>query len=464
MSLPLRASSPVRYPPPPSASLPLLARLAPLLAILLLSLLLAPSLFPSPWLSSASSHPLHIFLRPPLPVVPPLTHAHPVSGCRDTSLTALEGRENAAVVVLLREKDLAELLPTLRNFEDKINALFRYPYVFLASPDEGDLSPSFRRAVAEELPADAVVEYGVVPAAHWAIPPWMDEEEVRRGFVKQEEQGVQYAGREGYHHMCRWYAGLWVRHPLLAKYDWFWRLEPGVRFYCSITYDPIRFLASRHKLYGFTISVVENANTIPTLFDHTLQYMDERGMSPRRDVDPALWGFLTRRNAAGKEEFTGCHFWTNMEGRLYIGDLRFFRSKEYQDYFRFLDEAGGFYTERWGDAPVRALALGLFARIDQIHHFSDLAYQHDWFLSCPRRSTSRIPSTGRDPLLHISSAGKDGLGVVEQKDVVGCRCECPKEGELQGREEGQGIVDMGTDWRFSCLEQWEAAVRKSRGL
>lgn len=34
------------------------------------------------------------------------------------------------------------------------------------------------------------------------------------------------------------------------------------------------------------------------------------------------------------------------------GDLRFFRSQPYIDYFNYLDKAGGFYYERWGDAPV----------------------------------------------------------------------------------------------------------------
>lgn len=71
-----------------------------------------------------------------------------------------------------------------------------------------------------------------------------------------------------------------------------------------------------NKVYGFTISVVENQNTIPTLFDTVETYLDERGYSPaRKELDPALWGFLTRRNRMGKEEFTGCHFWTNFEVR-----------------------------------------------------------------------------------------------------------------------------------------------------
>ncbi|BGP49844.1 hypothetical protein JCM10450v2_005749 [Rhodotorula kratochvilovae] len=433
--LPLRANSPVRLrePADPRHRLPLVARFAPLLAVLLLAVVVLSSLHPSPWLDSA----VPIFRRPP----PPRTETkivQPVSGCRDTRLTTLEARENAAVVVLVREGDLAALLPTLSNFEARFNAHFRYPYVFLASPDEGALSPAFRTAVASALPAGAETQYGVVPPAHWSIPPHLSAAEVRAGFAEQEAQGVQYAGREGYHHMCRWYAGLWVRHELLQPYDWFWRLEPGVRFFCTITYDPFRFLALHNKVYGFVIAVVENMNTIPGLFGAVRTYLAERGITPRSE---ALWRFLVRERQDGGEEYGGCHFWSNFE----IGNLRFFRSQAYQDFFRALDDAGGFYTERWGDAPVRALALGALASMEQIHYFDDIGYQHDWFFHCAARS-SRALSLGGGP---------------RGEEAVGCDCQCPKEGELQGREKGQETVDMDKDWRFSCLEQWKAAVRRS---
>jgi alpha 1,2-mannosyltransferase len=46
-----------------------------------------------------------------------------------------------------------------------------------------------------------------------------------------------------------------------------------------------------------------------------------------------------------------CHYWSNFE----IADLRWFRSPEYIAYFDYLDKVGGFYYERWGDAPVCVL-------------------------------------------------------------------------------------------------------------
>ncbi|GEM10096.1 alpha-1,2-mannosyltransferase (Ktr4), glycosyltransferase family 15 protein [Rhodotorula toruloides] len=354
-----------------------------------------------------------------------------------STATPLEGRENAAVVLLIRESDLPELVPTLSNFESRFNARFRYPYVFISDPDDPPLPDEFKDEVRKVLPKGAVTEWGVVPEAHWRIPEWMDQTQVRAGFRLQEERGVQYAGREGYHHMCRWYSGLWARHPLLAKYDWYWRLEPGVRFYCTISYDPFRFLALRNKVYGFAITVIDQINTMPSLIPFVLDYLEKEGIKP---PDPHLWEFLMRKNG---QEFAACHFWTNFE----IGDLRFFRSREYQDVFRALDQAGGFYTERWGDAPVRALALGALAGIEKIHHFEDIGYQHDWFFQCPSRSTSSFSPFSKE----------------EDEDVVGCECECSKAGDLQGRPKGRELVNMNDDWRYSCMAFWKDAVRQSRG-
>ena len=67
--------------------------------------------------------------------------------------------------------------------------------------------------------------------------------------------------------------------------------------------------------------------------------------------------------------------WSNFE----IGSLKFWRSKPYMEFFEHLDKAGGFYYERWGDAPVHSIGAALFARKDQIHFFDDIGYRHEPF-------------------------------------------------------------------------------------
>jgi len=73
------------------------------------------------------------------------------------------------------------------------------------------------------------------------------------------------------------------RHPLLADYDYYWRIEPSIKLFCDIgqlhlqyslnvklmvaAYDPFLVMQDNKKVYGFTLSLYEYIETIPTLWD-----------------------------------------------------------------------------------------------------------------------------------------------------------------------------------------------------
>lgn len=78
--------------------------------------------------------------------------------------------------------------------------------------------------------------------------------------------------------------------------------------------------------------------------------------------------------------------WSNFE----IGNLNWLRSNAYIDYFTSLDRDGGFFYERWGDAPVHSIAAALLLPKDQIHFFNDIAYYHVPFTHCPSQEQLRI--------------------------------------------------------------------------
>ncbi|SCV71314.1 BQ2448_2902 [Microbotryum intermedium] len=397
----------------------LFARMAIGSWILTVAVLALAGLHPSPWLSDNAALVLSPSRQGRLDshrqALSTTSTSSPVRGCQDPKTVATEPRENAAITLLVREQDLADLLPTLDNFERRFNRQFRYPYVFLTAPVDPPFSTTFREKVVARLPKGAIVEWATVEARYWRIPEMMDVVQVKNGFEQQEKDGVQYAGREGYHHMCRYFSGLWIRTAALQKYDWYWRLEPGVRFYCTISYDPFRFMALNHKIYGFVITIVENMNTIPTLFDSILQLVKKRGLVP----GARLWQFLLKKGDPGA--YSGCHFWTNFE----IGDLRFFRSEPYQTVFDELDQAGGFFSERASNCSATFASH----EVDRIHYFEDFAYQHDWFMHCP------------------------------QEKGLGCDCQCPaySKNPLPKNE----LTDVDHDWRFSCLDRWKQAVGTS---
>lgn len=80
-----------------------------------------------------------------------------------------------------------------------------------------------------------------------------------------------------------------------------------------------------------------------------------------------------------EESYNGCHFWTNFE----IASLDLWRSNDYLKLFNYLDQSGGFFYERWGDAPVHSIAASMMLRKDEIHFFNDIGYRHTSYTHCP---------------------------------------------------------------------------------
>jgi hypothetical protein len=172
--------------------------------------------------------------------------------------------------------------------------------------------------------------------------------------------------------VCRFNSGFFFHQKALQKYDWYWRVEPNIEMYCDIDYDPFTFMRENNKAYGFVISMYEFPSTIPTLWEHTKDFVASNPQHLAEDnslnwiVDGAnVSQALEEKNIKG--DYNLCHFWSNFE----IADMNFFRSTAYQQYFDYLDSTGGFFYERWGDAPVHSLALSLFLPRQKIHHFAD---------------------------------------------------------------------------------------------
>jgi alpha 1,2-mannosyltransferase len=281
-------------------------------------------------------------------------------------------RQKAVILVLCRNDDLDALLRTLANFETKFNKAYAYPYLFL---NDQPFAPNFIRAVNRAIrsKSGAKIEFGRVPAEHWSYPPWINQTRAREAREDMARRNIIYGGSESYRFMCRYFSGFFFDHPLLKSYEYYWRLEPGVEFFCKIPFDPFLAMIEEKKLYGFVILMKEIPETIPTLWETTVNgFMKEYP----EYVQPGS-SFLSFFSHGSS--YNGCHFWSNFE----IGALSFFRSPAYSAYFDYLDRAGGFFYERWGDAPVHSLAVGMFLSRDQVYYFDEIGYKHEPFGHCP---------------------------------------------------------------------------------
>ena len=151
-----------------------------------------------------------------------------VTGCLEPDTS--KPRANAAFVVLARNKELDGVLQSIKSIERHFNRWYHYPYVFL---NDGEFNSTFKETVKNYT--SGTVEFGKVGHDMWGYPDWLDPKVWKEGIAKQGDAAVMYGGLESYHSMCRFYSGFFYKHPLLAKYEWYWRLEPEIKYFCDIT-------------------------------------------------------------------------------------------------------------------------------------------------------------------------------------------------------------------------------------
>ncbi|EGF99049.1 family 15 glycosyltransferase, partial [Melampsora larici-populina 98AG31] len=281
-------------------------------------------------------------------------------------------RANATFVALVRSSERESMMQSMRSIEDRVNRKFGYPWVFL---NEEEFTEDFKAGVKSMTRSQ--VYFGLIPKEDWGYPSFIDQERANRTRTQMGKNGIVYGQSESYRHMCRYQSGFFFRHPLMLNFNYYWRVEPSVELFCDQDYDPFVFMESNQKVYSFVLSLYEYRATLPTLWNVTREFVTSNPSSLAPDNS---LGFLVDQLEKGMDaEYNLCHFWSNFE----IGDLRFWRSQTYLDFFNHLDRKGGFYYERWGDAPVHSIAASLFLSTSQIHQWDDIAYYHPPFTHCP---------------------------------------------------------------------------------
>ncbi|GMM37157.1 mannosyltransferase [Saccharomycopsis crataegensis] len=294
--------------------------------------------------------------------------------------------ENATILMLVRNWELEGALKSMRSLEDRFNHLYKYTWTFL---NDVPFTDEFKEATT--LMASGKTQYGLIPSEDWDRPSWINETKFEENLLNSEKNGVLYGNSRSYRNMCRFNSGYFYKQKLLDQYQWYFRVEPDVEYFCDFQYDPFKLMRENNKKYGFVISIYEYENTIPTLWNTTKQFMEQypQHIHPNNSLE-----FITNTSPIGSKalaiqsesDYNLCHFWSNFE----IANLDFFRSKAYNDYFDFLEKTGGFYYERWGDAPVHSIGVALLLARDEIHHFEDIGYIHAPFESCPTSRYTRL--------------------------------------------------------------------------
>jgi alpha 1,2-mannosyltransferase len=272
----------------------------------------------------------------------------------------LVDKQNACFFVLTRNQDLSDLIKTITQIENAFNHNYKYPYVIVS--DEL-FTGFFQKQIRKHT--RSLVEFGQISVDEWSVPKWIDPNQLK---LNLKDKKVFKNSILSYHHMCRYYSGFFFRHNLTLKYDYYWRLDSHVKFPCPIREDPFLALKKRNKLYGFTIAIEDEMNTMPTLWKTVTSFFNMTKLKSSEKESALKFVSID----GGKSLSSTCTFWNNFE----VASFELFRNKDYISYFEHLDRAGGFYYERWGDAPVHTYYSLLRLRKHEIHRFEDIGYGH----------------------------------------------------------------------------------------
>lgn len=271
---------------------------------------------------------------------------------------------------LVREEELDGMISSIEQLQERFNNKFHYDWLFVS---ETNFTTEFRDKIQSTLTSGQAL-FEQIPHEFWSYPDYIDSAKAAEGRKKLADDNVMYANSESYRHMCRFNSGFFQHLKTLQNYRYYWRVEPNVRFKCDIPEDPFKIMREGNYVYGWTMTMPEDVRTVRTLWSATKNFIHTQ--KPYIPLDNML-DFISDDNALS---YNMCHYWSNFE----IADLDFLRSDVYQAYFDHLDRSGGFFYERWGDAPVHTLAVSLFLPADKIKHFPNVGYYHEPNQGCPR--------------------------------------------------------------------------------
>ncbi|CAN9394331.1 unnamed protein product [Alternaria alternata] len=230
--------------------------------------------------------------------------------------------------MLARNSEVKGAISSIRSVQEQFNDNFGYPWVFL---NDEEWTEDFKIKVGKAVGKDTEVKFEVIPKEMWGYPGWIDQVRARSSMQSMKNRD-----------------------------------------------DPFVEMTRHRKRYGYTTALWERGQTVPSLF-YKLSLFKNKYRLPTTSlwtamVDASYMPWPLRRALAllrNRDErgdlWNMCHFWSNFE----IADMDFFRGDAYRAIFEYLDRDGGFYYERWGDAPVHSLAAAMLLKPEELHHFSD---------------------------------------------------------------------------------------------
>ncbi|XP_074660564.1 uncharacterized protein LOC141913026 [Tubulanus polymorphus] len=160
----------------------------------------------------------------------------------------------------------------------------------------------------------------------------------------------------GYRHMCRFMMLKMFHQEIIHEVEYYWRLDTDSELPSPVAYDVFKKMRDENLEYAFKSKTSERASCMLGLRESTERYVKLNHIKP---TFLAQWGKVDM-------------FYNNFE----VSKISFWTSVEVQNFLRYIDVLGGVYYIRWGDAPIKSLAVAVFMDKSKVRQFNEIVYYH----------------------------------------------------------------------------------------
>ncbi|RGP79648.1 hypothetical protein FLONG3_2202 [Fusarium longipes] len=326
----------------------------------------------------------------------------------------------AALVALVKDKDINATLFSVKQFEDKFNSQFLHDWVFFSVHD---LPEVFKEAVSKATNATCIFE--VIPEENWNVPGWFESSQPSISQdANLDKNSAALKTIANILRMKRWNSAPFAKERGLQNYEWFLRVEPGAQLAQNIPFDVFRFMRDNGIAYGSSRTVlgqahlshfspriksfvekhpellhkevdvtwlIENDTALlmqPNPLDDGFEDLVDEGSDKLRSRNEASHVHGAQDEADGSSGLSECFAsWladihgNSLSPTFEIGSLSFFRSLNHVAFLDHLDNAGDFQFQRVDDAPLHSLSASIFLPRESVWNFrtmeTKLRSQHD---------------------------------------------------------------------------------------
>lgn len=244
-----------------------------------------------------------------------------------------------AIVYLLKNssKDVNNIKQSLNLLDINFNDIYKYPVVIFHE----DLTEKRMQEIRKSSNSKIIFEQ-----VHFEIPSYVDKKSV-----------PEYLYADGYRfgigcrHLGRFFSYDAYNHPVFKDYNYVWRLDADSFMMGKINYDVFQYMEDNKIIFGYMVVLIEHEEFRKNFAETVSAYF-------KKDI-----------------KWNGEYYYGNFS----ISNLDFWRSKEYTDYYNYIDRMGGIYKYRWGEQMLHYIAVQMFLKENQIHRFDDIPYRHQTF-------------------------------------------------------------------------------------